>query len=243
MSAGGEKRAFDQYAENYENALASGLRISGEGREYFARVRIELLIKRLAELKIAPSKVLDFGCGDGSSTGHLLQIPGVWNVLGIDVSAESIKRAQELFASENVSFRTMEGAPKGGRYDMVFCNGVFHHVALEKRSAAVSFLFGALKPGGLIALWENNPWNPGTKLIMSRIPFDKEALTLTAPGTRRMLRTGGFEVLLTDFAFYFPRWLAPLRVFDAALRKVPFGGQYMVLARKPDREVGSENKK
>ena len=38
----------------------------------------------------------------------------------------------------------------------------------------------ALRPGGLFAFWENNPWNPGTRLVMSRIPFDRDAITLSA---------------------------------------------------------------
>ena len=36
-----------------------------------------------------------------------------------------------------------------------------------------------LRPNGIFALWENNPWNPGTRLVMRRIPFDRDASLLT----------------------------------------------------------------
>jgi hypothetical protein len=43
----------------------------------------------------------------------------------------------------------------------------------------------------------------------------------------------GFEVLHTDFLFFFPRALAVLRRLEPALRGVPLGAQYMCVARKP----------
>jgi hypothetical protein len=26
-----------------------------------------------------------------------------------------------------------------------------------------------MRPGGVVALWENNPWNPATRYVMGRI--------------------------------------------------------------------------
>ena len=48
-----------------------------------------------------------------------------------------------------------------------------------------------------------------------------------------MLRNGGFEVLHTDFLFIFPHILNWLRWIEPMVSRLPFGGQYMVLARKP----------
>ncbi len=117
--------------------------------------------------------------------------------------------------------------------DMAFCNGVFHHIPLAERADAVASVFQALRPGGLFAFWENNPWNPGTRYVMSRIPFDRNAITLPPPEARRLLRSGGFHVLRSDFLFYFPRALAALRIMEPVLRKLPLGAQYLVLCRKP----------
>jgi hypothetical protein len=81
-------------------------------------------------------------------------------------------------------------------------------------------------------LWENNPWNPGTRLVMRRIPFDRDAKTLSAPCARRLLDAAGFDIMSTDFLFLFPRPLAVLRPLEARLTHLPAGAQYMVLCRK-----------
>jgi hypothetical protein len=84
----------------------------------------------------------------------------------------------------------------------------------------------------VFAVFENNPWNPGTRLVMRRIPFDRDAETLSPPAGRRLLRSAGFEVLRTDFVFFFPRALHILRPLERRLARLPLGAQYLVLARK-----------
>jgi hypothetical protein len=89
------------------------------------------------------------------------------------------------------------------------------------------------RPGGLFAFWENNPWNPGTRYVMSRIPFDRDAVTLIPPEARQLLQKAGFEILRTDFLFIFPGVLKWLRWIEPSISHLPFGAQYQVLARKP----------
>ena len=82
-----------------------------------------------------------------------------------------------------------------------------------------------------MAFWENNPWNPGTRYVMSRIPFDRDAITLTPPEARRMLQAGGFDILRTDFLFIFPRVFSWFRGVEPFLVQLPLGAQYQVLCR------------
>ncbi len=227
--------SFDAWARNYDAALAQGLALSGEGKEFFARGRMRWLQRRLRELGLRPRRALDFGCGVGTSTPLLLSIDAVEAATGVDVSAGSIEAARSRRHNPTGAIRygtVREVLPDGG-YDLAFCNGVFHHIAPGERKGAVQYVWGALRPGGIFALCENNPWNPGTRLVMSRIPFDKDAVMLRAGETRSLLRSAGFELLHTDFLFFFPRALAALRLLEPALRGVPLGAQYMCLARKP----------
>jgi SAM-dependent methyltransferase len=228
--------AFDQFAETYDRALAQGLSLSGENRDYFARARVQLLNQRLFGMAFSATTVMDFGCGDGSSTSYLLELRGAKEIVGVDVSAASIQRAKERHPIEGLSFRSLEENAKideHGRFELVFCNGVFHHIPPNERIGVISLLLNALRPGGVLALWENNPWNPGTRLVMSRIPFDRDAITLSYWESKKLLTAGGFQIVLTDFAFYFPRFLSMLRFTEGLLRKVPLGAQYLVIGRKP----------
>jgi len=114
----------------------------------------------------------------------------------------------------------------------VYCHGVLHHIPPPQRAHAVQYILRCLQPRGFFALWENNPWNPGARHVMSHCAFDRDAVTLTSGEARDLLRTGGFEVLYTDFLFIFPRVLRLLRSLEPWLSRFPIGTQYMVLARK-----------
>jgi SAM-dependent methyltransferase len=222
---------FDAYAGDYESALAQGVRLSGEDSSFFAEGRVAWLRERLAELGAPSRTLLDFGCGTGSTTPFLLALPGAEHLVGTDVSGELLEVARREHGSERAEFIPLRDPP-AGRIDVAYCNGVFHHIPPIERPAAVAYVREALRPGGLFALWENNPWNPGTRLVMRRIPFDRDAVTLSAPGTRGMLRAGGFDVVRTDFLFVFPRALSALRPLERRLAGLPLGAQYMVLARR-----------
>ncbi|HSU94077.1 MAG TPA: class I SAM-dependent methyltransferase [Gemmatimonadaceae bacterium] len=222
---------FDEYAGNYDEALAMGLSITGETKEYYASARVRWLARRLAAAKWPVRTVLDFGCGTGSGVPFLFDGLDAKLVHGVDVSAASLETARAMHGRDGATFAMID-EPIGPAFDLAFCNGVFHHIPVDQREAAASYVYEALVPGGVFALWENNPWNPGTRYIMSRVPFDKDAITMTPPETRRLLRVAGFEIVRTDFLFVFPHLLRVLRPLERPLAPLPLGGQYLVLARK-----------
>ena len=106
-------------------------------------------------------------------------------------------------------------------------------IPVQERPAVINYISRSLGPGGLFALWENNPWNPGARIVMKRIPFDRDAIMLSALEAKRLLRDAGFEILRVDFLFIFPRALGWLRWLEPPLSRLPFGAQYQVLGRKP----------
>lgn len=224
---------FDQYAEDYDAALAQGLAVSGESKEFFAEGRARWLAGCLSRLGAPAGHILDFGCGTGSATPHLLRLPGASELTGVEVSAGSLKVAERLHQAPNVRFHLSAKYAARGDISLAFCNGVFHHIPKAERTGAARYVFETLRPGGLFAFWENNPWNPGTRLVMSRIPFDRDAIPLSFLEAGRLLRAAGFEILRTDFLFIFPRALRFLRPLERLAAALPLGAQYQVLARKP----------
>ncbi|MCW3097751.1 MAG: trans-aconitate 2-methyltransferase [Chthonomonadaceae bacterium] len=224
---------FDSYADDYDGALQQGLSVSGESKEYFAQGRVTWLAASLRRLGVQPRKVMDFGCGTGASTPYLLDTIGAESVLGVDVSKSLLRVAERTFGSERARFAAISDYTSEDEIDLVFCNGVFHHIPPPERAEAIAFIMRALRPGGLFAFWENNPWNPGTRYIMSKIPFDRDAITLTPPEARRLVQTGGMEVLRTDFLFLFPNALKSLRGLEPLVASLPLGAQYQILCRKP----------
>jgi SAM-dependent methyltransferase len=223
---------FDRYATEYDDALAQGISVSGEDKIYFARGRIAWLGGCLQRLGWQPQAALDFGCGTGSATPFLFDLLHIRSLIGVDISLASLEIARRTCTSQDTQFLLINQYEPTGQLDLAFCNGVFHHIPLAERAEAIDYVYRALRPGGLFALWENNPWNPGTRYVMSRIPFDQDAITLTSLETRRLLRAGGFEILRTDFLFIFPGLLGWLRRLEPMVSKLPFGAQYQILCRK-----------
>jgi SAM-dependent methyltransferase len=220
---------FDECAEDYEAQLNQGLSCSGESREFFARGRLVWLKQCLDAIGFRPTSVLDYGCGTGLATPLFIELLGARSVVGIDVSAKSLEVARRTYGHLASGFHLPSDDEPTGQIDLAFCNGVFHHIPPKDRSEAVSYILRCLRPGGIFAFWENNPWNPGTRFIMSRVPFDRDAIMLSAPEARRLVRRAGFEVVRTDSCFFFPNALKALRWIEPFLAKLPFGGQYQVL--------------
>jgi SAM-dependent methyltransferase len=233
MSDPSSRTEFDRYAQNYDEALTRGISVSGEDKEFFARERVAWLAGGLVRGQFHPKSVLDFGTGTGSATPHLLNRLRAERVTGVDVSAGLLDVARREHGAEQIQFVPLHEHRPRGDTDLAFCNGVFHHIPPTERAAAVNHVFRSLRPGGLFALWENNPWNPGTRYVMSRIPFDRDAIPLSAPSARALLRAGGFDIVSTHFLFLFPHGLRWLRWSEPLVCRLPLGAQYQVLARKP----------
>ena len=223
---------FDEYVQNYDETLEQGLSVSGEDSTYFARGRVLWLRDCLQQLDEQPRAILDYGCGTGSTAPLFLEVLGANVVVGLDSSVKLIERAHQKYGSEQSQFLLIEHYQPIGQVDLVYCNGVFHHIPVSERAQVVAYIARALRPGSLFALWENNPWNPGTRYIMSRIPFDRDAITLAPSETRRLLEIGGFQILRTDFLFIFPKALSWFRWMEPLFCRVPLGAQYLVLGRK-----------
>ena len=232
---------FDEYADNYNEALSKALASSGEGREYFAEGRVAWLARCLADLGVpTPRVVLDFGCGDGFTAPMLRDGLKAPFIVGVDVSAKSIAvarekygtRASDSFIGRIITFERLGAFKPAGEMDVAYCNGVFHHIPPAERDKAVGIVRDALKPGGLFAFWENNPWNPATRFVMSRCEFDKDAQMLRPATARKLLKKNGFEIVRTDYRFIFPRSLRMFRKLEDLVFKTPLGTQYMVLAKK-----------
>lgn len=224
---------FDAYAADYQQALQKGLRLTGEDPSYYANGRLGWTARQLAQRGRHPRRVLDFGCGTGTAAPYLLSHFRSAQICGVDVSADSIAQAQRLHVSPRLRFCTASSLPAGEPFDLAYCNGVFHHIAPFDRAGAFRQVYDLLAPGGVFALWENNPWNPGTRLVMSRVEFDRDAIMLWPGATRRLLGECGFRVLRTAYLFFFPALLKRLRPLEPHLSRISFGGQYVILCERP----------
>jgi SAM-dependent methyltransferase len=223
---------FDKSKE-YDEMLNKGISLSGEDKYFFIHGRFKDLAKNLSN-KLTVHSILDFGCGIGDATMLLKQYFPDAVIVGTDTADEALSYAR-IKNSDNgrINYTELKNFSTKNTFDLCFVNGVFHHIPLEQRAEALKLIYDALKPGGVLALFENNPINPGTRMVMKRIPFDRDAIVLYPAETKKLLKTAGFNLIYPPrFLFYFPALLAFLRPFEKILMRLPFGAQYYFIAKK-----------
>jgi ubiquinone/menaquinone biosynthesis C-methylase UbiE len=112
---------------------------------------------------ITDKVVLDLGCNDGSITVGYPE-HGARRVVGVDIDADAIRRAQERHGTANVSFllgQTTSIPVPDASFDVVISYDVFEHVS--RPDVILRECFRLLKPGGkiLIATWGwHHPFAP-----------------------------------------------------------------------------------
>jgi SAM-dependent methyltransferase len=229
MSEGG---GFEEVGDRYGEQLARGLRLTGYPASHFAARRIARVSELTTKFGVAVGAVLDFGCGAGESLALLrAAFPGA-RVLGYEPAAQMRDAARTAAAAAGAEVLDADKLSLNAEVDLVYCNGVFHHIARAERIAAIASLAHALRPGGLACIWENSPLNPGTRLVMARIPFDRDAILLGPQELEVLELSAGLTPVATEFHFVFPRLLSFLEPLESRLRAVPLGGQYLVAGRR-----------
>jgi SAM-dependent methyltransferase len=223
---------FGEIGGGYGSQLARGLRLTGEPAEYYARRRVARVRDVAGELGVTPRAVLDFGCGTGGSLGLLREAFPDARVVGFEPEPELVDVARPAAAAARAELVGREELVEGHSADVGYCNGVFHHIARDQRAPAAGRLSGALRPGGLAFVWENSPFNPGTRMVMARISFDRDAVLLRPSELRTLLSDAGLTPVATEYHFVFPRPLRFGRPLEKALRALPLGGQYVVVGRR-----------
>jgi hypothetical protein len=96
----------------------------------------------------------------------------------------------------------------------------------------VETLAGWMKPAARIVIWEHNPFNPITRLLVKMCPFDGDARLLTLNSTKSLFGKSAFRFIEHAYVNVFPpgwqRWKM-LPALEQKLRGVPVGAQYWAM--------------
>lgn len=226
---------FESNPDEYEALCMDGVGLSGESMEFFAAGRLaHLRAWWSANRSAEPRTVVDYGCGIGNGTALLPDLFPRSRIVGIDPSISYIDDAQRRFGSDRLAFATLEAFTRdhphaSDRVDLIYTNGVVHHVDPGDRAEFFERSAALLAPDGVYALFENNPLNPGTRWVMARIEFDRGAVPVPHWQAARALRAVGLRIADTRHLFFFPRFLRFLRPLEPHLIRLPLGAQYAVI--------------
>ncbi|MBP7936520.1 MAG: class I SAM-dependent methyltransferase [Phycisphaerae bacterium] len=221
---------FDQYALNYEAELCRGLRWSGQQPDWFAERRVACVRQHCHESGLAPRQVLEFGCGVGIHVPFLRAAFPESQIIGLDISRESLAVAARRHGSHHVCFSTPEEFSQRHTADLAYVNGVFHHIAPAEHRHWLHRIRDYMAPGALLAMFDNNPFSLPARWVMHSIPFDQNAIMVNPHRFARLMRATGFGRPRLRFHFLFPRALSCLHGIESLVARLPLAAQFSLLA-------------
>jgi 2-polyprenyl-3-methyl-5-hydroxy-6-metoxy-1,4-benzoquinol methylase len=219
---------FDAFADSYQDLVTDSVRISGEPSDYFASYKARYLARVFKGR--AKNKVLDYGCGVGSLSKHLRLELRPRTVDGFDPSSESLRSVEPHLRQQGLFTDTLSDLRED--YDLVVLANVLHHVLPADREKLLTGIYSRLRVGGILAVFEHNPYNPLTRWAVSQCSFDEDAILLHNSEVRHRLQKIGFQLFRRDFIVFFPKILSFLRPLEPLLGWCPLGAQHSVLGVK-----------
>jgi trans-aconitate methyltransferase len=221
-----------ELGSSYDEMLQQGLDLAGESKDYFIDGRVAYLRERL-ERRGPIRRILDFACGVGDASQRLADAFDAEEVVGVDVASGAIAEARRRVGDPRIRFAELADLEPSPHFDLCYVNGAYHHIPVDQRDAVTRRIHDVLRADGAFALFENNPYSPAARLVMRRIPFDRDAVMLRPAVARRVMARAGFDVAgPTAYLFVFPNALRALRRLEPRARPLPIGAQYLVLGRR-----------
>jgi len=136
-------------------------------------------------------RVVDLGCGPGNSTALLRARWPEANLVGVDNSAEMLRRARADWpAIEWIHADVAQWRPEKP-VDLVFANAVLHW--LPDHATLLAALFESVRPGGALAVQMPHNFQEPSHRLMRQIP---------GPWSRRIERVSALAPLSSP-AFYY----------------------------------------
>lgn len=222
------KAEFDKYAETYNQVLKDTIPEVLNEDAYFAEYKVALMAKKMAGRK--PKHILDFGCGAGRGLAFLQSYFPQSHIWGYDVSLESLKTAAER--TPNVTLISDWSDAKGVRFDAIIASNVFHHIPFQQRLHSLQRCYEILGKEGCMFLFEHNPYNPVTRWVFERCPFDVGAKMLSMSSAINLAKEASFSSKRCGYTLFFPRQVRFLRGIESWMRWLPLGAQYYVMMEK-----------
>jgi SAM-dependent methyltransferase len=225
---------FDRFAETYESDVETATRFAGLPPDFFLEVKVDHILTTLRQAfgDLSRVRVLDVGCGVGLTDQRLeTHLPCL---AGVDVSAKCLEVARARNPRIAYHHAADDALPfASGSFDVAFAICVWHHVPPGKWANFLSELSRVIARKGLLLVYEHNPWNPLTRLVVSRCSFDKDAVLLSARQAARRVGQFGFGKIFTDYLIFVPSRNRLIRRWETAIiRKIPLGAQYALCAAR-----------
>lgn len=214
---------FNPQTSQHENMF-------GPSHKHYMKQKTDLLLRCIRENGLNTKTILDVGCGTGELETNLAS---QFDMVGVDLAVSVLRVAKDrrrdcefLRASCNkMPFR-----------DSVFTLGlvvnVLHHLKLDDRQMLFSEISKKIAPGGHVVVFEHNPKNPLTRLVVRGCQIDRGVVLLNTKDVTSLASASKIAKLDIKYLTFFPPVLSFMNSHEKRMQRLPLGGEFMFLGRK-----------
>jgi SAM-dependent methyltransferase len=163
--------------------------------------------------KVGARRILELGCGTGEAAASVANAVAA-DVVAVDISDAFLARARASHVLSNLRFvkydLLAEDIRRLGRFDLVFGNGILHHL-VHRLDDVLRALLALTNPGGGFAFIEPNFLNPycafifGTRMGRRFAKLEPDEMAFAPGQLRRAIRDAGWkDVTVTTRDFLLP---------------------------------------
>lgn len=223
---------FNETKATYRRQIEETIAFAGQDLDFYTRVKAHCLRDLVGDALpgVDAPKLLDIGCGHGYVHAEL-RAAG-FRITGVEVAEEVLPLARE--ANPDIDYRGYDGQRlpfDDATFDVATAICVMHHVPPLQWEAFAREMRRVLKPGGMAVVFEHNPWNPATRYVVASNDIDADAVLLSAPTLRGLLRGAGLSGVISKSILFTPFDRPIFRRLDRQLGWLPLGAQYYALGR------------
>ena len=227
------RTVFELYKNTYRQEIQKSINFAGKDLDFYTQAKVSKLLSLTRQFLGSPHQlaILDVGCGIGITDFYLTS--KYKKVYGIDVSRGAVEKAETL--NPQAFYKSYAGKklpyPKNSM-DITFAICVMHHVVPDELDQFCKEMMRVTKKGGLVIVFEHNPFNPLTRHAVAHCKLDENAHLLSLKKVEDILVTSEGTIVDRRYILFTPFRGRLFSYVDNLLKRVPLGAQYLAAARK-----------
>jgi SAM-dependent methyltransferase len=220
-----KKINFDQYSNDYKHYINDSIDKFDKNLSYYHQSKIEITKNRAIR---NPKNILDFGCGVGTMIPYMKKKFKKSKIYAFDESKDSLK-----FLKKRYPFVSCLKKINGNiKFDLIFLSGVIHHIDRSIRKRILKKIYLSLKPKGKLIIFEHNPYNPLTNIVVKNCEFDRDAQLIKRKELINICENVSFVVDDSAYVYFFPTSMKKFKVLEKYLEWFFLGAQYFCIFKK-----------
>jgi SAM-dependent methyltransferase len=198
--------------------------------DYFQQIKADALVRILNEFNGdgRPLRILDLGAGVGTM---LSALPSEHLRVGVEPDRQMLDqigggaRTFDVVGALGTSLPFVDDS-----FDVVYMANVLHHVEPPELLPLLRECRRALRPGGLIVVFEHNGYNlPIIFFLKAFVKIDKDAHFFTPAALKRLLISAGLKPESPRYLCFLPKFLRAFVFLERYMGWLPLGGQFYIV--------------